>query len=327
MNVQDSAALAMLAEAAYGDFRGVDTKARLQAALQRIGTDEGEPDDPDKGFSLTQATEFTDKWELIHHQPDTDSGFSATLFKSTDSSASQPYVLAIRGTEQPLQDLLITDGFDIVADGLALDQIVDLWNYWKRLITPQGTDYVGSQLATLEAETAALAAAKLGQFLPGFNMAADAYLEWLYSRDDIIIDNGALGERVRTIEQVIPASGDPDFSGVLATPLTASGLVGVTGHSLGGHLSTALTRLVPGIEAQTINGAGFTTGLIPGVGGDAELNIRNLFGMLGGTSSFDPSRILNLYGDKMPEFVTQNSIFGLVQQGGHEPVFIEQNTF
>ncbi|MCU7861078.1 MAG: hypothetical protein KZQ86_14890, partial [Candidatus Thiodiazotropha sp. (ex Lucinoma kastoroae)] len=44
-------------------------------------------------------------------------------------------------------------------------------------------------------------------------------------------------------------------------------------------------------------------------------------------SSFDPTRILNLYGDKMPEFVTQHTIFGLVQQGGHESVFIEQSTF
>ncbi|MCU7890862.1 MAG: hypothetical protein KZQ78_04280 [Candidatus Thiodiazotropha sp. (ex Ustalcina ferruginea)] len=248
------------------------------------------------------------------------------MFKRRDPTASQPYVLAIRGTDG-YRDLVITDGLDIVVDGLALDQIVDLWNYWKQLTTPKGENFVGSQLVTLEAETVALAAAKLGQFLPGFNMAADAYLEWLYSRDDIIIDNGPLGERVRTIEQVTPAPGDLAFTGVLDSPLTAAGLMGVTGHSLGGHLSTALTRLVTGIEAQTINGAGFTTGLIPGLGGDAELNIRNLFGMLGGASSFDPSRILNLYGDKMPEFVTQDNVLGLVQQGGHESVFIEQSTF
>ncbi|MCU7850422.1 MAG: hypothetical protein KZQ89_21080 [Candidatus Thiodiazotropha sp. (ex Lucinoma kastoroae)] len=326
MNVKDSAALAMLAEAAYAKFENADTEELIRTALQRIGTDEGDPDDPDKGFSLTQAREFTRRWELVHHQPDTDSGFSATLFRSTDSSTSQPYVLAIRGTDG-FRDLVITDGLDIVVDGLALDQIVDLWNYWKQLTTPHGENFTGSRLVTLVAETTALAAAKLGQFLPGFNMAADAYLEWLYSRDDIIIDNGPLGERVRTIEQVTPAPGELAFTGVLDSPLTAAGLMGVTGHSLGGHLSTALTRLVPGIEAQTINGAGFTTGLIPGVGGDAELNIRNLFGMLGGASSFDPTRILNLYGDKMPEFVTQHTIFGLMQQGGHESVFIEQSTF
>ncbi|MEW8073547.1 MAG: calcium-binding protein [Candidatus Thiodiazotropha sp.] len=330
METNNAAIMAQMAEASYADFTparrtdGSYLEDDVRTALQRIGNDEDEPDDPDKGFSPIQAELFTDDWEVVHHQPDTDSGFSATLFKSTDASSDQPYVLAIRGTDG-YRDLVITDGSDIVVDGLAFDQIVDLWHYWKQLTTPQGETFVGSRLVTLTEETAALAAAKLGQFVPGFNMAADAYLEWLYSRDDIIIDNGPLGERVRTIQPVIPAPGDPEFTGVLSNPLTAGELAAVTGHSLGGHLSTALTRLVPGIEALTINGAGFATGAVPGLGGDAALNIRNLFGMLGGADSFNATRILNLYGDKMPEFVTQNNFFGLVQQGGHEPVFIEQS--
>jgi hypothetical protein len=193
MNTQDNAGLAMVAEAAYADFSKGSSDVEVQKALVK------------EKFSVTQAKTFTDLWEMVHHQPDTESGFSATLSKSTDPNASQPYVLAIRGTDPNLQDLIITNVSDIVVDGLAIDQIVDLWNYWKQLITPKGTSFVGSQLVTLEEETAALALAKAGQFLPGFNLAADAYLAWLYSRDDIIIDNGPLGERVRTIEQVIPA--------------------------------------------------------------------------------------------------------------------------
>ncbi|MCU7890865.1 MAG: hypothetical protein KZQ78_04295 [Candidatus Thiodiazotropha sp. (ex Ustalcina ferruginea)] len=147
MNTEAISASELLAEASYADFEEVNYSIRdeVETALQRIGTDEGDPDDPDKGFSLTQAIEFTEKWELIHHQPDTDSGFSATLFRSTDSSASQPYVLAIRGTDG-FQDLVITDGWDIVVDGLIIDQIVDLWNYWKGLMMPQGENFVGSQL-------------------------------------------------------------------------------------------------------------------------------------------------------------------------------------
>ncbi|MEW8203419.1 MAG: hypothetical protein AB2764_15070 [Candidatus Thiodiazotropha endolucinida] len=255
MNTEAIFANALLSEASYADFEDVNFNSfdEVRDALQRIGTDEDEPDDPDKGFSLTQAREFTRQWEVVHHQPDTNSGFSATLFRNTDGSMDQPYVLAIRGTDG-YRDLVITDGSDIVVDGLALDQIVDLWNYWKQLTTPQGETFVGSRLVTLADETTALAAAKLGQIVPGFNMAADAYLEWLYSRDDIIIDNGPLGERVRTIQPVIPAPGDPEFTGVLSNPLTAGELAAVTGHSLGGHLSTALTRLVPGIEALTVNG-------------------------------------------------------------------------
>ncbi|MCU7873328.1 MAG: hypothetical protein KZQ91_11335 [Candidatus Thiodiazotropha sp. (ex Lucinoma borealis)] len=140
MEIDNSANLAQMAEASYADFTlamqadGSYQERDVRTALQRIGTDEGDPDDPDKGFSQTQAELFTEKWEVIHHQPDTDSGFSATLFKSTDSSSAQPYVLAIRGTDG-FRDLVITDGWDIVADGLAIDQIVDLWNYWKGLTT------------------------------------------------------------------------------------------------------------------------------------------------------------------------------------------------
>ena len=173
MNAKESAEFALVAEAAYADFTKGNTKGAVQAALMK------------REFSLTQAEKFTDRWEMVHHQPDTESGFSATLFKSKDPNASQPYVLAVRGTAG-FQDLVITDGMDIVVDGLAIDQIVDLWNFWKQLITPKGTSFVGSQLVTLEEETAALALAKAGQFVPGFNLAADSYLAWLYSRDDII---------------------------------------------------------------------------------------------------------------------------------------------
>jgi hypothetical protein len=173
-----------------------------------------------------------------------------------------------------------------------------MWNYWKQLTTPQGVSFTGSRLVTLEEETIALRAARLGQYVPGFNMAADAYLEWLYSRDDIIIDNGPLRERVRTIVPVTDTAVASKNTGVLSNPISVNELMAVTGHSLGGHLFAALTRLVDGVEAQTINGAGFTTGLIPGLGGDAELNVRNLFSMLGG-GEFESSRILNLYGEKV----------------------------
>src|SRR5690606_20071664 len=68
----------------------------------------------------------------------------------------------------------------------------------------------------------------------------------------------------------------------------------VTGHSLGGHLASAFTRLFPetGAEALTINGAGF--GKI-GVNGFSAANVNHVFSMLYGSAAFDPSRIHNLY--------------------------------
>src|SRR5690606_18731546 len=99
----------------------------------------------------------------------------------------------------------------------------------------------------------------------------------------------------------------------------------VTGHSLGGHLASAFTRLFPETYAQalTINGAGF--GRI-GLSGFASPNVDNLFSLLHGEPGFDPNAVHNLYGDKNLEVVTQNG-YWLFQPGAHESIFIEQQDF
>lgn len=310
MNLRDLGVMAELAEASYAPFIYKDGVIQDPKAALTVGTINHE-----MSFSPSQADLLLDCWEIVHHQPDTNSGFSATLFKSTDPNAEQPYVLAIRGTGG-CDDIIVTDVLDIVFDGLAIDQIVDLWNYWKQLTTPKDETFLGARLVTLEAETAALAVASLG----GAN-TRQMYLTYLSSRDDVVIDNNGYEEQVRTVVF------DQELSGVLDDPVDVNEFLGVTGHSLGGHLATALTRLVPGIEAVGINGAGFATGLFPGLAGDAGLNIANLFDMLGGAASFDADRITNLHGDKMPEFITMNCVLGLQQQGAHESVFIEQSTW
>lgn len=125
--------LAQLAEASYADL----TQANVQGALEA------------REFSTTQAAEFVKHWKVISHQPDQASGFSATLFQNKDDGR---YVFAIRGTAGA-QDLLVADGADIVADGLAMDQIVDLYNFWHKLTAPQGSRYQIANLVTLDTET------------------------------------------------------------------------------------------------------------------------------------------------------------------------------
>jgi hypothetical protein len=109
-----------------------------------------------------------DIWGLLAHQPNTDSGYSATLFKSKEDGS---YVYAIRGTE--LSDIpgdIATDVYDIVTDGIAIDQLIDMYNHWQWLNADFGSGYQIATLNTLEAETLALAAERIafpGSLGPG----------------------------------------------------------------------------------------------------------------------------------------------------------------
>lgn len=125
--------LAQLAEASYANLTpGKDVKTELQNS------------DFNMSFSDTQAIAFIADWSVITHRPDTDSNFSSTLFKSTDTGK---YVLAFRGTAG-VGDLSADLG-DIAVDGLALYQIVDLYNEWKRISAPAGQSYQVAKLVNL----------------------------------------------------------------------------------------------------------------------------------------------------------------------------------
>jgi len=96
MDVEKSIRNAALSEASYANFLSAlktddDTnKSKIVSALQRIGTKDGEPDDPDQGFSRSQATDFVTHWRLVDHQPDTASGFSAISGLPRNSGGSAP---------------------------------------------------------------------------------------------------------------------------------------------------------------------------------------------------------------------------------------------
>ncbi|MEO8507316.1 MAG: calcium-binding protein, partial [Betaproteobacteria bacterium] len=199
-----------------------------------------------------------------------------------------------------------------------------MYNDWQRLKAPAGTTYRAAYFLPLAVETSAYRQAML---TPG--SAAEAFLALLRARTDIVIDS-PLGEvkqiRLANSATVFNAS-DKRVLGLGAVPAGAK--LAVTGHSLGGHLAAAFTRLFPetGAEALTVNAAGFATGLLPGVGGNARTNIRNLFGMLEGASSFDKDRITNLYGSAAGQLVSMNSGLGLVQPGHHYEIATESYEF
>jgi Ca2+-binding RTX toxin-like protein len=307
---------AQLAEAAYANF----SLARpLQTALTNKATG--------GNFSAAQAAEFAARYQVIsqYSVPGIsfmDGGFSATVFKDTSTGA---YTFAIRGTVGLVSDLLGADFGDIVMDGLAMDQIVDMYNYWQSLNTT-GV-YQAAKLETSLIETAAL-----NLLLPG--AARDIAITALKASGAIL--DSSLGGLAIQVRRIVTGNSNTLLAGtsleIGSGLLMTCPVLDVTGHSLGGHLADAFTRLFPNAVANaiTINGAGFPTGLTPGLGGNALSNIQNLFTALHGASSFSSATMLNLHGDG-PNFVSMNSRYGLVQQGGNQEIYIESmgpsNTF
>ncbi|GAB6069162.1 hypothetical protein JCM30760_02590 [Thiomicrorhabdus hydrogeniphila] len=313
--------LTQLAEASYAYFDPNKlTKVAIKSAL------ENKSEEPEESFSDKQADLLLESWNIVSegHLPNTESGYSSTLFQNRDGS----FVLAFRGTEGlKSDDLWSADIGDIVTDGLAIKQIVDMYNEWQRIISPLGQAYSIAKLDYLSAETEAYieATLKLSSNDVQIRELAQEAIDALKSRPDVIFDNTA----VYTINYVTSS----DLGLGLQEQILANGLT-VTGHSLGGHLASSFVRLFPevGAEALTVNGAGFPTGSTPGLTGNAELNIQNLFSLLGGADTFIPSDTFNVFGEDMYEFVTMNQEWGLIQPGQHTALYIEQpdlfgNTF
>jgi Ca2+-binding RTX toxin-like protein len=313
---REIADLVALAEASYVHFEKLGTVKTDSAVARALAT----KDEFEGAFAPSQASAFVRTWRLKEHQENTNSGYSSTLFQS--KGAGGEFVLAFRGTES-MADLAADLG-DIVVDGLAIDQIVDMYNDWQRLKAPAGTTYRAAHLQRLDVETTAY---RLAMITPG--SASEAYLALLNARTDIVIDSPS-GE-VKRIEFADSASlfgaSDKRALGLGSIPVGAK--LTVTGHSLGGHLAAAFSRLFPetGAEALTVNAAGFATGFLPGSSANAHTNIRNLFSLLDGASSFAKDRITNLYGSAAGQLVSMNSEMGLVQPGHHHEISTESFDF
>ncbi|MCU7869288.1 MAG: hypothetical protein KZQ98_12250 [Candidatus Thiodiazotropha sp. (ex Lucinoma borealis)] len=227
MEVRTAHQNSFLSEASYADFDtiGAITQTDVENALIA------------RGFSNTQAADFITHWRVAHHLPNTDTGFSATIFESVDNPGE--IVFAMRGTETGWQfgeDVLLTDIADIGADGIALKQAIDLFNYYQRLITANGSEV--SQYAVYE----------------GILQPPQGIMEFIQLDEG----NGAVSApRYR----YLVSAGSVTGLGVMPS---STSTFDVTGHSLGGHLALIMSRLDPSRvgEVYTYNAPGFDTGMI-----------------------------------------------------------------
>jgi len=137
--------MAQLAEASYADF--------WDDSINQVITD---PDGVktaliNRKFSNTQADKFLLSWKVVHHQPNTATGFSATLFESKHNTGQ--YVFAARGTAGVI-DLVGADILEIVGHGLAYSQITDMYNYWQWLNATSGSTYQVAKITDFVAQLA-----------------------------------------------------------------------------------------------------------------------------------------------------------------------------
>lgn len=250
---------AQLAEAAYANFINPDTgkiyntQAGIQAALIASGFsgDQGNPP------QSSQASAFLNEWEVIDQISDTASGFSATVFKNIKVGDPDygKYTLAIRGSLQPVD--FYEDANLIVRDGVAVNQLIDLYNYWQSL-THTGP-YQAAYLETNIAQSALLT--PLWTASVASPLATPAYEATKAALEAVgYIVQGGIVSSVEFGNSDVKLAGTELATGSGA--MIGHSLEDVVGHSLGGHLSMAFTRLFPsvGADAVAINGLGFKIG-------------------------------------------------------------------
>ena len=134
---------AQLSEAAYANFMA--HPGDPQAALRDTANN--------MSFSTAQAAAFTTHWRVVDQYTAsawgglTDgSGFSATLFESLAHPGE--YSFAIRGSTPSGYFKDFQDDFKLITtDGIAVQQLVDLYNYWTSL-TSGPNAYQAAMLST-----------------------------------------------------------------------------------------------------------------------------------------------------------------------------------
>lgn len=126
---------AALSQAAYGFLPERPTDRQAQEVLVRtLETDIGE----ENRFVLSQAQRLIGAtgYSVLHHQANDSWGFSAMVVRDNCTGGKS---IVFRGTEAgPTEIDTLGSNVQIAVAGVARDQIFSMWNYYQRLIAPEG---------------------------------------------------------------------------------------------------------------------------------------------------------------------------------------------
>ncbi|MBN9697549.1 MAG: DUF2974 domain-containing protein [Zoogloea sp.] len=133
-NYMKYANLQMAAEALFGEKNNGSTSITSGGGREIKAADLTDGNNHASKFPSPLASSFlAERWEILAHQPDTSTGFSATLFKNGKTGE---LVISFRSTEfvdDAVRDNQATNKMEIKEHGWALGQIADMEAWWEKL--------------------------------------------------------------------------------------------------------------------------------------------------------------------------------------------------
>jgi len=224
--------------AAYGNLNHDDDNNNNNNDDDKLKKNLSSGDENPK-FTKEQADAFVKKYQLLHHQENVNAnGFSASVFKDKETGK---HIIAMRGTDEVINDALLADVASIVGNGFANTQAVEMYRHYKKLTTPGG-----ALVQYTETEKLQLFAIDNSLLIPlsliHHSLTSSMRLKFESFKQSLAQDKGIYSA---------PGSNAP--------VLSPDELVYVTGHSLGGHLAVLFAYLLPDKVEQvvTLNAPGF----------------------------------------------------------------------